>query len=114
MPGWAAVSEVLIVGRIQKVELPLTVPILAPFAVHTHVKDQRGRAPDHQFLTPGEGDFDYVRYLRAMRQAGYDGFITVEVSVMVQRRPDYDPFAAAELGYRTLAAAFAKAFPGRS
>lgn len=86
-----------------------TVPILAPLAVHTHVKDQRGRAPDHQFLTPGEGDFDYVRYLRAMRQAGYDGFITGEVSVMVQRLPGYDPLAATTKTYQTLTRAFDQA-----
>ncbi len=83
-----------------------TVPLLAPLAVHTHVKDQRGRAPDHEFLIPGEGSFDYVRYLKAMRQAGYTGFITGEVSVMVQRRPNYDPLAATTLTYETLARAF--------
>lgn len=86
-----------------------TVPVLAPLAVHTHVKDQRGRAPQHEFLIPGEGPFDYVRYLRAMREAGYNGFITGEVSVMVQRRPDYDPLAATTLTYDTLSRAFAEA-----
>jgi inosose dehydratase len=83
-----------------------TVPILAPLAVHTHVKDQRGRAPNHEFLIPGEGLFDYVRYLKAMRQAKYDGFITGEVSVMVQRRPGYDPLAATTMTYETLSRAF--------
>lgn len=86
-----------------------TVPVLAPLAVHTHVKDQRGRAPEHEFLIPGEGPFDYVRYLKAMRQAGYVGFITGEVSVMVQRRPDYDPLGAATMTYQTLARAFEQA-----
>lgn len=86
-----------------------SVPILAPLAVHTHVKDQRGKAPDFEFLIPGEGPFDYVRYLHAMRDAGYQGFITGEVSVMVQRRPNYDPMAAAALTYATLSGAFDKA-----
>ena len=86
-----------------------TVPLLAPHSAHTHVKDQKGRLPDHEFLIPGEGEFDYVTYLRAMQRAGYDGFITVEVSVMVQRRPDYDPIAAAELSYKTLTCAFEEA-----
>lgn len=86
-----------------------TVPVLAPYSVHTHVKDQRGRVPDFEFLIPGEGDFDYVRYLNAMQTAGYTRCITVEVSVMVQRRPDYDPLAAADLSYRTLSAAFEQA-----
>jgi inosose dehydratase len=86
-----------------------TVPVLAPLAVHTHVKDQRGRAPEHEFLIPGEGPFDYVRYLKAMRQAGYKGFITGEVSVMVQRRRDYDPLNATTKTYQTLARAFEEA-----
>ncbi len=86
-----------------------TVPVMAPHAVHTHVKDQRGRAPRHDFLIPGEGAFDYVRYLKAMEQAGYGGYITVEVSVMVQRRPNYDPYAAADLSYKTLSEAFERA-----
>ena len=83
-----------------------SVPALAPYSVHTHVKDQRGHYPDLEFLTPGEGPFDFVKYLRAMDSAGYEGFITAEVSVMVQRRPDYDPFFHAQLSYWTLFKAF--------
>jgi inosose dehydratase len=86
-----------------------SVATLVPYSVHTHVKDQRGRYPDYQFLTPGEGDFDYVAYLKAMQAHGYDGFITAEVSIMRQRKPDYDPLAACDLSYRTLAKAFADA-----
>ena len=87
----------------------VSVAALAPHAVHTHVKDERGVVPNYEFLIPGEGEFDYVAYLQAMREHGYDGFITAEVSIMVQRRPAYDPLAAAEQTYRTLAGAFAEA-----
>ncbi len=83
-----------------------TVSALAPVSVHTHVKDQRGISPDFEFLIPGEGEFDYVDYLKAMQQHGYDGFITAEVSFMVQARKDYDPLAAADLTYKTLSKAF--------
>jgi inosose dehydratase len=86
-----------------------TVAALAPYSVHTHVKDQRGRYPDFEFLIPGEGQFDYVAYLQAMHAHGYAGFITAEVSVMVQRRPGYDPLAAAAQSYAVLARAFAAA-----
>jgi inosose dehydratase len=86
-----------------------SVALLAPYTVHTHVKDQRGRYPDYQFLTPGEGDFDYVEYLRTMRDHGYDGYINVEVSLMRQRQPGYDPLAAALLAYQTVARAFREA-----
>ena len=88
---------------------PETVAVLAPHSVHTHVKDQRGRSPGHEFLIPGEGPFDFPAYLREMERAGYDGYITAEVSVMVQRRPGYDPLAAAELTFRTLDGAFREA-----
>jgi inosose dehydratase len=82
------------------------VPQMAPLSVHTHVKDQRGRYPKHEFLTPGSGPFDFVHYLSAMHQAGYAGFIGMEVSVMVQRKPGYDPFVDAALGYYALVHAF--------
>lgn len=96
------ISHFNIIGR----PIEETVAALAPWAAHTHVKDERGMAPDHQFLIPGEGDFDYVRYLRAMDRAGYTGFITAEISVMVQRRPSYDPLAAATQSYAVLNQAF--------
>lgn len=78
-------------------------------SVHTHLKDQRGRSPNHEFLIPGEGDFDYVRYLKAMAAAGYTGHIVPEISVMVQRRPGYDPLAACTQSYAVVNAAFAAA-----
>ena len=91
-----------------------SVSTLAPHAVHTHVKDEIGLAPNHQFLIPGEGVFDYVTYLKAMERHGYTGYISAEVSVMVQRRPNYDPLQAATQTYATLAAAFETAGIDRS
>ena len=75
-------------------------------SVHTHLKDQRGRSPNHEYLIPGEGDFDFVRYLKAMQAAGYTGYIMPEISIMVQRRPDYDPLAAVTQSYQVLSRAF--------
>ena len=86
-----------------------SVATLIPYTVHAHVKDHRGLYPDFEWLIPGEGDFDYVTYLRTMQACGYRGFVDAEIGVMVQRRPDYDPLAAAELSYRTLAHAFERA-----
>lgn len=86
-----------------------TVSALAAVSAHTHVKDQRGIAPDFEFLIPGEGTFDYVEYLKAMKAHGYDGFITAEVSFMVQARENYNPLAAATLSYETLSRAFTEA-----
>ena len=86
-----------------------TVSALAPVSIHTHVKDQKGLAPDFEFLIPGEGPFDYVEYLKLMEAHGYNGFITAEVSFMVQARENYDPLAAATLSYQTLSKAFVEA-----
>ncbi|RKU28664.1 hypothetical protein C6497_07845 [Candidatus Poribacteria bacterium] len=86
-----------------------TVSALAPVSIHTHVKDQKGLAPDFEFLIPGEGPFDYVEYLKLMEAHGYDGFITAEVSFMVQARENYDPLAAATFSYETLSKAFVEA-----
>jgi sugar phosphate isomerase/epimerase len=80
-------------------------PLLVPYSVHTDLKDQSGRYPDHQFLVPGEGDFDYARYLKAMQTAGYTGYVTIEISVMVQHRPGYDPAEVAMRSFDTLIAA---------
>ncbi len=83
-----------------------TILALVPHTVHAHVKGVRGVVPNFEFVVPGEDSFDYAHYLRVMGEAGYEGFQTVEVSVMVQRRPDYDPFASAKLAYETLSGAF--------
>jgi sugar phosphate isomerase/epimerase len=91
-----------------------SVAMLAPLSLHTHVKDERGIAPDHAFLIPGEGEMDYPRYLTLMRDAGYDGHIVVEISLMVQARPDYDALAAATQSYDVLSRAFETAGIERS
>jgi inosose dehydratase len=92
--------------NVQGDDMEEVVTQLAPHSVHTHVKDERGLAPDHEFLIPGEGEMDYPRYLRAMERAGYTGHIVVEISLMVQQRPNYDPLAAATTSYQVLSRAF--------
>jgi sugar phosphate isomerase/epimerase len=94
---------------VQGMEMEKAVAQLVPYTVHTHVKDERGIAPHHEFLIPGEGEMDYVGYLKAMDRAGWTEHITVEISLMVQARPDFDALAAATQSYRVLAQAFADA-----
>ena len=95
--------------NVQGMAMDPVIELLAPRSAHTHVKDERGIAPDHEFLIPGEGEMDYTRYLKAIEQAGYAGHIVVEISLMVQRRPDYDPLAAATQSFRVLSRAFEEA-----
>jgi hypothetical protein len=44
-----------------------------------------------------------------MQTHGYDGFITAEVSMMVQCRKNYNPLMAAVLSYEALSRAFIEA-----
>jgi sugar phosphate isomerase/epimerase len=91
---------------VQRLPIAEAARALGPHAIACEVKDQRGVAPDFQFLIPGEGDFDYVSFLRELAASGYDGGVAVEISVFRQRAPGYDPYAAAERSYSVLAKAF--------
>ena len=44
---------------------------------------------------------------RALQGEGYAGYLTIEISIMVQRRPAYDPAEVAARSFRTLIAASA-------
>lgn len=94
--------------NVQGIPMEESIGKLAPVSLHTHVKDERGIFPDHEFLIPGEGEMDYPRYLTLMREAGYDDQIVVEISLMVQARPEYDALAAATQTYDVLSRAFEK------
>jgi sugar phosphate isomerase/epimerase len=93
----------------QGMDIEAVIMQLGPQTAHVEVKDESGLAPDHEFLIPGEGNCDYVKILKALERVGYDGFVDVEISFMVQHRPGYDPLAVAEQSYRVLARAFEEA-----
>jgi sugar phosphate isomerase/epimerase len=94
----------------QGMDIDPVIDALGPHTAHVEVKDERGLAPNHEFLIPGEGPCDYVKILRALDRVGYDGFVDVEISFMVQRRPSgYDPLAVATQSYAVLAKAFEEA-----
>ncbi|MHB0877315.1 MAG: sugar phosphate isomerase/epimerase family protein [Anaerolineae bacterium] len=58
------------------------VRILAPWIVHTHAKDGvRLPSGAGEEVPLGEGGVGFPRYLQALRQAGYDGYLTVEREV---------------------------------
>jgi sugar phosphate isomerase/epimerase len=100
--------------NVQGIPMEESIALLAPVSLHTHVKDERGIAPDHEFLIPGVGEMDYPRYLSLMREAGYDGHIVVEISIMVQARPDFNALVAATQSYDVLSRAFETAGIERS
>ncbi len=69
-------------SHFELIDVPLADAIedLVSYAVATHVKDSHGRPPQFRFALPGEGALDYADYMRQMKAAGYDGYITVEIS----------------------------------
>ena len=86
------------------------VEALVPYTVHTHITDAR-RLPEGKFelLLLGDGELDSVKYMRAMKEAGWDDFITLEVSMMIWGKEGYDPIAAAQKSYAAITDAFEKA-----
>jgi len=90
-------------------DVPTLVAKAAEHIVYTHLKDTRGTVPNYEFLTPGEGDFHIEAFLLALKQAGYEGYVTTEISGMRSRKPGYDPQQALQLSYETVSKAFKEA-----
>ena len=67
-----------------------------------------------RFLMPGDGDTDYVTYLKELQAQGYRGSIVLEVSGQIHRKPGYDPVAAATHCYQKMSRAFEEAGVPRS
>lgn len=54
---------------------------LGDLVVHTHAKDGIGPGPNRGEVPLGEGDVDWDRYLRALKEIGFDGYLTIEREV---------------------------------
>jgi sugar phosphate isomerase/epimerase len=90
-------------------EIEETVFKLVPYTAHTHVTDAKKTDKGFELVLMGQGDFDCLAYVKAMHQAGWTDFITLEVSVRVWGREDYDVNEAAKQSYAVLDEAFKKA-----
>ncbi len=66
-----------------------TVPRVAKYIRHFHLEDIAATRVHHH-LVPGEGVIDFAATFRAIRQIGYDGWVTIELYPYVD-----DPDAAA-------------------
>lgn len=95
--------------RVGGFELEQSLRQLVPYTSFISVKDSTGGPADFEFLLPGRGDTDYARYFRLLRELDYRGFVSVEVSAMVQRKPGYDGISAARACYDKLAPYFCRA-----
>ncbi len=86
-----------------------TVKKLVPYTVHTHITDAKMLDDGFEFVPLGQGELDCVEYIKAMNEARWNDFITVEVSAMVWSKEGYDPISVASLSYETLIKAFESA-----
>ncbi len=84
--------------------------LLLPRTKFIHVKDSQGDPSKFQFLLPGEGRTDYLKYFRFLRTFGYSGPVCVEVSGQVFNKPNYDPLLAAKQSFAVLSQAKERAF----
>jgi sugar phosphate isomerase/epimerase len=57
---------------------PTALRRLAKYVRHIHLEDIAATRV-HQHLVPGEGAIDFAATLRAVRDIGYDGWVTVEL-----------------------------------
>lgn len=95
--------------ELQGIDMEESMKLLLPRTQFIHVKDAAGDAAKFQFLLPGEGRTDYVKYFTALKLHGYHGPVVVEVSGQIFSKPGYDPVAAARKCHAALAGALAKA-----
>ena len=83
---------------------------LVPITAHTHITDtQRHADGTFDFHILGDGELDATAYIRAMDRAGWDDFITLEVSTRVWSRKGHDSEETARKSYAALRSAFDKA-----
>jgi L-ribulose-5-phosphate 3-epimerase len=54
---------------------------LGDLIVHTHAKDGTRTGTSHAEVPLGEGQVDWPRYLKALQEIGYDGYLTIEREV---------------------------------
>lgn len=94
--------------ELQGIDMEESMKLLLPRTKFIHVKDSVGEPGEFQFLLPGEGRTDYVKYFTALKQHGYQGPVVVEVSGQVFNKPGYEPIAAAKKCYAVLSGALAK------
>ncbi|HGJ64623.1 TPA: sugar phosphate isomerase/epimerase [bacterium] len=89
-----------------KEKITEAVNALLPYTAHTHVTDAIIKENGFELVPLGKGELDCNEYIKAMKEAGWADYITVEVSAMVWTKEGYDPLEVAEISYETVNKAF--------
>jgi len=85
-------------------DLATTIPRVAQYIRHFHLEDIAATRVHHH-LVPGEGAIDFAATFRAIRQIGYDGWVTIELYPYVD-----DPDAAARTALERVQSVLSKDF----
>ncbi len=106
-----ALSAIYDFSHFQLLNLDLkgTLDTLLPRSSFLTVKDGRMVNGTPQFLLPGDGTVDYVRYFEILKARQYSGWMLVEISRQLQTQPGFDPVGAARRSYGNLAPVLRKA-----
>ena len=92
--------------HVQGMDLRHCIEACVPYAAHIHVKDGYINSDGEVvFQLPGAGSLDLGAYFQILAEHNATIPVTAEVSAMIWRRPDYDPWAAAEQSFAALDAA---------
>ena len=59
---------------------------LAGVPLHIHIDDNTGDGDAH--LIPGDGNIDFEPFAQALKEVGYDGFISAELGIQYALNPD--------------------------
>ena len=107
-PGLSAIYDY---SHFQLLNLDLTTTLdtLLPRTSFLTVKDGRMVNGTPQFLLPGDGTVDYVRYFEILKSRRYTGWMLFEISRQLQTQPGFDPVEAARRSYMNLAPVLRKA-----
>lgn len=71
---------------VNKESLVECVSLLKGFPYHIHIDDNHGTSDDHKI--PGEGEINYLPFLKELKNNNYDGFLTVELGWNYTMEPD--------------------------
>ena len=89
--------------HLEGLSLKSTLNALLPVVPYIQVKDsRRNRDGKYRYLLPGDGMTNYPVMFSHLINAGYEGFVNVEVSSMIHRLNGYDPVATAQLCFDRL------------
>lgn len=90
-------------------ELGPALEALLPASPYLHLKDAARDGNGHRFLLPGDGETDYPTLFGKLRELGFRGYATVEISSHLHRDDAFEPIQATRTCYERMSEAMERA-----